>query len=149
MNFADGVKATGHVKFELFGPDGMRKLIHEVNNLVVTVGKNYIAGRMASNTPTIMGYMAVGSSATAPAVGDTALGGELGRVALTSGIAAGNVVTYIATFPAGTGTGAINEAGIFDAAAVGNMLAHVIATAGVINKGAGDSLTVTWTVTIN
>lgn len=48
---------------------------------------------------------------------------------------------------AGTGTGAITEAGIFDSATqdAGNM--WVYSSFDVINKAAGDSLVVTWTLT--
>ena len=56
-------------------------------------------------------------------------------------------LVYIATFPPGTGTGALVEAGLFNAAAAGTLLCRTIYS--VINKAAGDSLTVTWTITIN
>jgi len=58
------------------------------------------------------------------------------------------VVTYVGDWAAGDGTNsAIKEAGIFNAAAAGTMLArYVFPTA--IDKGAGDTLQVTWTVTI-
>jgi hypothetical protein len=94
-----------------------------------------------------MSHMAIGTGAVAPALANTALGTEVGRVALSSTNVAANVVTYAATFPAGTGTGAITEAGNFNAAGAGTMLNRV--TFSVINKAAGDSLAVTWTVTIN
>lgn len=142
----DYVTAKGHIKFVLTGPDGVVKDTREVDNLVVTVGKNWIASRMTA-TPTAMSHMAIGSGAVAPAVGDTALGTELGRVALGTMSTSTNVTTYAATFPAGTGTGAITESGIFNAASAGTMLNR--GTFSVINKGASDSLAVTWTVTIN
>lgn len=91
--------------------------------------------------------MAVGASSTAPAAGDTALGSELARVALGSGTASTNIVTYTATFPAGTGTGAIVEAGILNAASAGTLLCRT--TFAVVNKGANDAMSVTWTVTIS
>jgi hypothetical protein len=91
--------------------------------------------------------MAVGSSSTAPANGDTALGGELGRVALTSSTASGAIATYIATFPAGTGTGAVVEAGIFNASSSGTMLCRT--TFSVVNKGADDAMSITWAITVS
>jgi hypothetical protein len=94
-----------------------------------------------------MSHMAVGSNATAAAAGDTALGTELGRVALTSGTSASNVATYVATFGTGVGTGAIVEAGILNAASAGTLLCHT--TFAVVNKGANDTMTITWTVTVN
>ena len=117
------IKATGNVLVEIVGPDGQVKDRREIKNLVVNVGKAFIAGRMVG-TPTAMSHMAIGASSTAAANGDTALGAELGRVALASSAAAGAVVTYTASFPAGTGTGAVVEAGVFNAACRNHALPH-------------------------
>ena len=46
-----------------------------------------------------------------------------------------------------TGTGAITEAGILNAASAGTLLCRTVFS--VINKGASDSMTVTWTITIS
>ena len=115
-------------------------------NLVVTVGKNWIASRMQGTASNVMGYMAVGTDSTAPAVGNTTLGAEVARVAVTSATASTNTVTYVATFGAGVGTGALTEAGLFNAASVGTMLSRT--TYSVINKGSGDEMTVTWVITV-
>lgn len=140
------VKATGALQIKLYGPDGKLKQEQNVKNLVVTTGKGYIAGRMVG-TPTAMSHMAIGSGTADPAVGDTTLGTELGRVSLTSGAASGAVVTYVASFGAGTGTGAVTEAGIFNAGSAGTMLCRT--EFAVVNKGADDSLSITWTVTVS
>ena len=140
------VKATGALQIKLYGPDGKLKQEQNVKNLVVTSGKGYIAGRMVG-TPTAMSHMAIGSGTADPAVGDTTLGTELGRVSLTSSAASGAVVTYIASFGAGTGTGAVTEAGIFNAGSAGTMLCRT--EFAVVNKGADDSLSITWTVTVS
>lgn len=137
----DNIKATGHVTVRLNG-----EVVKEIPNLVVTAGKNFIASRMTGTT-TAMSHMAIGSSSTAAAVGDTALGAELGRVALSSSSTTGAVTTYSATFPAGTGTGAVVEAGIFNASSSGTMLCRT--TFAVVNKGANDTLSVTWQITIS
>jgi hypothetical protein len=118
-----------------------------VPNLVVTSGKNFIASHMVGTTPAVMSHMALGSSSTAAVVGDTTLGTELGRVALTASSVSSNVVTYTATFPAGTATGAVQEAGIFNASSAGTMLCRT--TFPVVNKGASDIISVTWTVTVS
>jgi hypothetical protein len=147
MNTQDQLKASGALRVVLTGPNGEIKEEHEFKNLVVTVGKNFVASRMVGTASNVMSNMAIGSSSTAPAAGDTALGGELGRVSLASSGASANVVTYTATFPAGTGTGAVVEAGIFNAASAGTMLCRT--TFAVVNKGADDAMSVTWTVTIS
>lgn len=147
MNTQDQIKASGALRVVLTGPDGKIKEEHEFKNLVVTVGKNFVASRMVGTASNIMSHMAIGSDATAPAAGNTALGTELGRIALASATASDNVVTYTATFPAGTGTGAVVEAGVLNAASAGTMLCRT--TFAVVNKGADDAMSVTWTVTVS
>lgn len=115
-------------------------------NLVVTAGKEWIASRMVGTAANTMGYMAVGTDATAPAAGNTTLGAEVARVAVTSQTASTNTVTYVATFGAGVGTGALTEAGLFNANTAGTMLSRT--TYSVINKGSGDEMTVTWVITV-
>jgi hypothetical protein len=119
-----------------------------VPNLVVTVGKTFIASRMAGTASAVMSHMGVGIGTVAAAVGDTALGSALGaNVALTSSTASSNTVTYVATFGAGVSTGAITEAGIFNALTAGTMLCRTVFP--VVNKAAGDSITITWVVTVS
>ena len=142
----ENLKVTGQVKVQLFDKDGKLKDTQDIKNLVVATGKTFIAGRMVG-TPTAMSHMAVGASSTAAASGDTALGSELGRVALTSSTSASNVVTYVATFPAGTGTGAVVEAGIFNASSSGTLLCRTVFS--VVNKGADDAMTITWQITVS
>jgi hypothetical protein len=140
--------ATGEVKIQLLDAAGNVKAERKVKNLVVSAGKTYIAARMqGSNIPTVMGYMAIGTGTATPAVGNTTLGVEAGRVALASFSSSSNQVTATATFPAGTGTGAITEAGIFNANSSGTMLCRT--TFPVVNKAAGDSIAITWVVTVS
>jgi hypothetical protein len=143
----DTIKMTGDLKIVLTDENGQIKHEQEVKNLVVTVGKNFIASRMKDTTDTAMSHMAIGSGTTAAAVGDTALGNQLGRVSLTSTTVTTNNVAYVATFPAGTGTGAVTEAGLFNASSSGTLLCRTVFS--VINKGAADTLGITWTVTVN
>lgn len=149
MDFNDKTNGiTGKLDIERFDSTGVLVEKVTVPNIVVTAGKNYIASRIVGTASAVMSHMAIGTSGTAPAIGDTVLGAQVGAaVALTSSNAVGNVVTYSALFGAGVGTGAIQEAGIFNASSAGTMLAHT--TFSVINKGAGDSINITWTVTCN
>ena len=95
-----------------------------------------------------MTHMAVGTGSTAAAAGNTALETQLGsRVALTSTTVTSNSTAYVATFGAGVGTGALTEAGIFNASTSGTMLCRTLFA--VINKGAADTMTITWTITIS
>ena len=94
-----------------------------------------------------MSHMAIGTGTTAAAAGNSALGSEAGRVALTSTTVSSNAVAYVATFPAGTGTGAITEAGILNASSSGTLLCRTVFS--VVNKGSADAMTITWTVTVS
>ena len=143
----DSIILTGALKIVLADAEGNIKDELEVPNLVVDVGKNFIASRMIGTTDDIMSHMAIGTSTTAPAGGNTTLGTEVGRVALTSNVRTDNAIAYVATFPAATGTGAITEAGIFNASSSGTLLCRT--TFSVINKGAADTLGITWTVTVS
>lgn len=143
----DSSKVTGSVNVVVRGENGAVKQEFTVPNLVVDSGLDFIASRMAGVTDSVMSHMAVGTGSTAAAAADTTLETEAARVALTSTTVTSNAVAYVTTYPAGTGTGALTEAGIFNDATTGDMLCRTVFS--VINKGAADSMTVTWTVTIS
>jgi hypothetical protein len=144
--FTESVKVKGNLEVLLLDENGNEKDYRKVDNLVVAVGKDVIAARLLGNTLAVMSHMAVGTSATAAATSQTALGGEIGRVALDSSTRTSNTLTYIATFPAGTGTGSLAEAGILNAASSGNLLCRT--TFSTVSKAAGDTVVVTWNVTV-
>ena len=137
----DGLKLKGKLAIALNGD-----VVQEVDNLVVTAGKGYVASRIKDASATAMSHMAIGSGSTAAAASDTALGSELGRVSLTSTTVSSAVVTYVATFAAGTGTGAVTEAALLNASSGGTMLCRTVFS--VVNKGSADSMTITWPVTV-
>lgn len=139
--FKDKAKVIGRVKIELFDKNGKVKL-SKVFNTIETAGKNMICDRLlASPTLGVPTHMAIGTGT--PSAGS--LGSVLDTNALTSKTRNNNVLTMIGDWAAGDGTGAITEAGIRDAAA-GNYLATT--SFSVINKGAADTLQITWTWTI-
>lgn len=144
--FVDTVKITGALSIRLYRADGSLKDSRDINNLVVTTGKQFIAGRM-TGTANVMSYMAIGSGSTAAAIGDTALGSELGRAAISSGTTTLAVTTYVCTLGPGVGTGAVTEAGIFNAASAGTMLCRTVFA--VVNKDASDTMSITWLITVS
>ncbi len=75
----DNLKLKGHLNIALNG-----ETVKEVDNIVVTAGKGYVASRMKDATATAMSHMAIGTSSTAAAAGNTTLGSESARVGLTS-----------------------------------------------------------------
>lgn len=145
----DNLKVTGRVSISLYDKDGNLKDGREIKNLVVNNGKGFIASRMISGGASVMSHMALGSGTTAPAAGDTALESLLGvREILDSSTSpASGVVLYTSSFEGGDATGAVTEAGIFNAATDGTMLCRT--TFDTINKSATDTLSVTWTITIS
>lgn len=148
------IKATGKVKIVLHDENGVVKEERNIDNLVVTVGKGYITSRMIGTASNVMSHMEVGTNNTAAAAAQTALQAAVAssRTALTSSTqttssTTNDSVQYVCTFPAGTGTGALVEAGIFNASSAGTMLCRTVFS--VVNKGASDAMTITWTVTLS
>lgn len=121
---------------------------YKCKNLIVSVGKTNIAARMSGNTAAVMSHMAVGTGNSIASLGDTTLESELSRVSLTvqGGTPSTNNITYSAIFPAGVGTGSLEEAGVFNALTSGAMMCRTVFPS--INKQASDSITITWTITI-
>jgi hypothetical protein len=147
----ENIKLTGSVSVKLIGSDGVVKQEHTDHNLVVTVGKSYLAAWLVSASGAFMPYIGLGTGVSGPASGDTTLGAELSgggysRVlgTLTS---ASNVWTNTVTFAPGNGTAAITEAGIFSAATSGTLFAHQVFP--VYNKQAGDTMVIVWNVSFN
>lgn len=146
----ENIKATGKLTIVLRDEHGNIKEERNHDNLVVTAGLQHIASRMVGTSSGVMSHMEVGESATAAGPSDTALlsGGLVsGRQALDSYTASGATVTALATFGPGEGTGALKEAGIFNASSSGTMLCRTVFP--VVNKGASDSMSITWTITIS
>lgn len=133
-----------HVDAVLRGADGEVKARRRIYNTVTTAGKNGIADQILASPslgkPT---HMAVGTGTG----GTTALNAESDRNALTSKNRSGAVVTMVGDWAAGDATAALTEAGVFDAGSTGNMWLYT--TFSVINKGASDTLSITWTLTIS
>jgi hypothetical protein len=150
----DNLRAVGILTLSLRDQYGNVKQEVTVPNTVVNAGKAFIAQSMTkttSNTPAAMTHMGVGSGTVAVAPADTTLGTQLGTRATvtptnTTVTVTNDTIQYVATFSAGNGTGAVTEAGIFNASSAGTMLCRTVFS--VINKGADDSLTITWRVTI-
>lgn len=151
MNTIEHLKFSGNVAITLKNKDGQIKEHREIKNLVVNSGLAYIISRMVGTAKNVMSHMAVGSSSTAAAAGDTDLGSILGsRKSLDSTTISGSnneKVVYVATFAPGEGTGAVTEAGVFNASTSGDMLCRTVFA--VVNKGSDDTMTITWTITIS
>lgn len=145
----ESMKLHGAITLMLKKANGDVETVHK-DNIIVDVGFDFIAdaiGKSASR-PGVMGWIALGTGTTAAAAGQTALVTELDRNAATYAHTAGTkTFTFTADFAAGDATGAITEAGVFNASSSGIMLDRVVFP--VVNKGADDSLTAVFTFTMS
>lgn len=149
---SEGVNPIGRVHFRFINDStGAVRDCGWSPNLVVTTGKNHIADQLAGRQEAQMSHMAIGTGTTTPVAANTALENELDRNALDSRLqgsgADANKVTYICTWAAGDGTGAITEAGVFNSASAGQMLCRSVFP--VKNKETGESMVMTWILTIS
>lgn len=158
---ADGAGLTGHGVAELFGPDGKLKQRVEFTNIVTEIG-DQVYGERGSG---------IGSPAAAPtamqlgtgvtAVAKNGAGSWIGTVVANSHVAIGTPtsalnagkrrITYTTTWAAATATSnGISEvvltnqlAATQTVAPLANTLARALLSP-TVNKGASDSLTITW-----
>ncbi len=144
----DALKLKGDVFITVKDKDGNIKEERHEKNLVVSAGLNFICDRMKDTTNAVMSHMGLGSGTTAAAAGQTDLVSLLGsREALDSTTVLNNTITYVSSFEAGDATGAVTEAGIFNASTGSTMLCRVVF--GTITKAADDTMSVTWVITLN
>lgn len=149
MEALDKMKMHGAMTATLIKGDGSVITRHK-DNIIVNVGFDFIANAIgaSSSRPAVMSHIAVGTGTTAAAASQSALVTELARNAATYAHTTGTkVFTFNTTFAAGVATGAITEAGVFNAASGGIMLDRVMFA--VINKAAADTLQVTFTFTMS
>ena len=144
-----GLKVTGKWTIKLKDQDGKTKVERHGVNVITTEGHEFISSFLnsaatAASTFT-MKYIAIGTDSTGESSTNTALGTEVSR---HTGVVSNNssgVFEIVATFAAGSGTGAIVEYGVLSTNTGGTMWARD--TESVINKGSGDSLEVTAQIT--
>ena len=149
MKESDTFKLVGSLTAELYKSDGSYEVMHK-HNAILDVGFDFIADSIgnASARPAIRGYIAVGTSATAVAVDQTALQSQLMAKAATYAHTAGTkTFTFTTTFNKGEATGALTEASVQNAETDGVLIDRVVFP--VINKGADDTLKMTFTFTMS
>ena len=102
-------------------------------NIICTVGKAFVGDMLIdadSDHDTGLTYCAIGTNNTTPVVGDTTLGTEAARKAITSKSRVSNEITLSTFFTAAEATYNIKEAGIFghasatSSADTGKLLSH-------------------------
>ena len=146
-----GMPIKGRLTFELFGPDGVRKEIREIDNTITELGDAHVADQLEDAPAHAQtGFMNIGTTSGGKAANSTGLEAALTGVALTSttkGVGGDdNDLIFVATWGAGVSTGAIVEAGIFRLN--DNATLQCWADFAVVNKLAADAMTITWTWTL-
>lgn len=148
----DFFSTLGTLTIELHDEHGNLKDVRKVKNTVMTVGKTFIAGSMiktTSNSPVAMTHMGIGTGILNTGdVAQTALGTANGvRVTFfTAATTSTNTVVYVGQFTSAY-SGAITEAGVFNAETGGTMLCRTVFAA--VNKTTSDTITITWTITVS
>ena len=141
------LKLRGDLNIKVLDAEGKIKDERDEKNLVVTAGLTYICSRMAGTAKSVMSHMALGTGTTAAGASQTDLVTIAGsRVALDSTTPSTSSIVYVATFGPGVSSGAITEAGIFNASTYGDMLCRTVFS--VVNKAAGDTMVITWTISL-
>lgn len=125
----------------------------DFTNMFVTAGKVSLADAIrgtTSNNQGIITYCAVGTSTTAPALGDTDLVAETFRKTISVREVAANVATFSTFFTTTEANGTLREAGLFgdDASAIPGSGTLFCRAAINRTKTTGDTLTMVWSITI-
>lgn len=159
----DSAKMTGEVRIVVTGPDGEVKQDRTVKNLITTKGDEYYAKKGSGTSITTVDGMKLGTATTAVhkstagganiASGGYISGSNNTLDSVTASVVSGDTgwkITYVASWAAGDATNSsIQEVSLVNDQANdsdGSSSANTIARAltGTINKGSGDSLTITW-----
>lgn len=145
----ESLSLAGEVTFVLKDKEGKIKDKRQVKNLITDAGFDFVCDVMGKAAqPADMSYTAIGTGTTAATDTNTELETESTRKTNAYGHTTGENTYYsTCTFGAGEGTGAITESGMLNHATTGSLLCRQ--TFSVINKGADDSLEVTWKITLS
>lgn len=152
MEVVETLKLRGSLRMALLDLEGRVLETREVHNLVVNAGRAWVLKQLNSvniNTNLTISHLAVGSSTTAPATSQTALGGEVTRAAITSFVTSEltanppniSAVVQFATNEANTTLG---EVALLNSNAIGTMFARATYTSFV--KATSNTLSITYTV---
>lgn len=141
---------------QISGITGESTLFARRSNLTTTTGKAGIASRInGSGGEAAFTYIAVGTGVTAAAITDTTLQTELAASGLSRANATASRVTTDTTNDTArlqntftvTGTAAVTESGVLNAASVGTLACRQ--TFSAINVVNGDSLQITWDLDVD
>jgi len=157
QNLKQGAQLNGWIKIDHYDKDGNLIESVETPNALTNTGFTEVAGLFCSDQSgsyTAFDYIAVGTGTTAATATDTQLQTEETENGLTRAAATGTLVTVNVTNDTAqlvksfsvTGSVAVTESGVLNAASTGTMLCRQ--TFSAINVADGDTLQITWKVTV-
>lgn len=144
------LKIEGKYIFEIRDINGKVRDTFEVKNLVVNAGLAQLALLAGDASATPFTYLAVGTSTTAVGASQTALQAEItdtglerasATVSRTTTTVTNDTLSLVKTWTA-TGTKAIEEVGVFNAASTGTMLSRALTSTKTVNNG--ETITATY-----
>lgn len=151
MEIKNTLGVKGRIDFKIVHKDGTSES-WTVNNLITSAGKAQLALLAGDASATPFTYLAVGTSTTAVAIGQTALVAEISTNGLSRAAATVSRTTTTVTndtlvlYKAFTVTGSstVEEVGVFNASSVGTMLGRALTTSKIVVNG--DELQVTYNI---
>lgn len=153
LGFTSFLYLEDNIHLRLYGPDGKLKDSRDYHNQVQIDGKWDLMNQLlASPAKAKAAWMEVGTGTGQGTTSGTVLatyitGSRTACGTTTQATSPTNTVTYSCTFTATVGTGAITECGLFNVVTQNTADMWLYSSFSVINKGANDSLAVTWTLT--
>ena len=137
-------------------PAGIAAETGILRNIITNAGLSEMIKLVFGLGGTAFGYIAIGTGTAAESATDTALQAEIKRKAATktqtTTSVTGDTCLLTASFSSAdglTGTSAVSEAGIFNAATGGVLLARKVFSAVNVNWDAGDTLTVNYYIQLS
>lgn len=152
MEVQDVIKMRGCLEMVLSDLQGNVLEKRKVENTIVTAGRAWVLKQINSTdmvTSQALSHMAIGTTTTAPATGDAALGGETTRNAIVSFTTTNltfNPPSWRAecSFASNEGNTTLAEVGLLNSSANGTMLGR--ATFATLNKTTSNTLSISYTV---
>ena len=153
----EATQLKGFIKIDHFDNQGNLIETVETPNALMNLGFKEVAGLFCSDQSgsyTAFDYIAVGTGTTAATATDTTLATEETQNGLTRAAGTGTLVTvnvtddtaqFLKSFSV-TGSVAVTESGVLNASSAGILLCRQ--TFSAINVANGDTLQITWKVTV-
>jgi hypothetical protein len=144
----DDIGLKGKIHIVHYGDERVVKEERDIENLIVTTGKVATAKRInGTDSLNPFTYVEIGTGTATATAGDSALVTYYKEDAADCSYEASNKAKWISTFSF-TESVSVTEAGIFNGAhSGGTMLARQVFA--VLNVENGDSIEITWTVTVS